>query len=376
MLVVLVLLMSNRVRLGAPWLIAANVMWHSTLVFASGPPATPGIGRRVATLSADARVELAPVGNEFAPSDLSGSHRATQRAASQPSARHASTKLSEVSEPSLDQHWLHASDMLNAKAADPANHSELGQEMTSIVGAWVAFHVVGHQLQTLKSNLPRIVHGIRAGVADGIGVCRPLVRITRIKGLEHNLHELEEMDLHQVAEGQVLARSTMRSAAADKAGSSLKLNMDATQIRAEYEVRVLHEMGMNDTDVKRRVDLLQMYPHFGELSRDLARSLSEFGTNLSYYDISLYDVGRANPRSILQPAFLQTDMDDCIEEQRLHDARMFHEVVILIAIIMVLLITCGASTVFMLRVLPPSRAFQPSGFGDGQQRLAQPISLL
>merc|ERR1719183_136278 len=58
-----------------------------------------------------------------------------------------------------------------------------------------------------------------------------------------------------------------------KANKSAQVNL--TQIKAVYEVRIFEEMHVHGHEVRRRMDMFQMYSRFFELNRMLERSLSD-----------------------------------------------------------------------------------------------------
>jgi len=237
-------------------------------------------------------------------------------------------------------------------------------KQVTVMTSWILFHVRGDQTGSVKQPiLPKLVSGLRNAVADTLEVCRSSVGMIDVRAINFGmmrkgygygyLSEDNENNSSQ-AEGSTEERLFLNEhrnmRAKDnvivKANKSAQVNL--TQIKAVYEVRIFEEMHVHGHEVRRRMDMLQMYSRFFELNRMLERSLSDVD-GYAFNDVILDDVGYAYQEQVYRPPLSHDEMLDCTEEVALHDARQIHSFIVAVSLLMVALITCAGSTVFTIK---------------------------
>jgi len=189
-----------------------------------------------------------------------------------------------------------------------------------------------------------VAEGLRDGVASSLGVCRMAVNVvsmekTRVNYLvdpfpraRKNFHQHYSL-LHRL---QQLVRR----------GSDQTLqHVNITRVRAVYEVRIFQEMRLNASEVAMKIDRLQIYSHFSEFGQWLARTLVRRGT----FSVVLDDVGYASRQVLPRSALTRREVSDCMEEGLLRDARIAHQYVLMLAVILIILTVCVGSAVFTMK---------------------------
>lgn len=231
----------------------------------------------------------------------------------------------------------------------------------TVISSWILFHMPGNHTDSLSGpTLPKLVGGLRDGVADALEVCRSSLGIVDLRAI--NIDVIDKVDLEEdedtgasssddkdsKSDGPTLlehAANLMRSMRAQDRDRS---HVNVTQIKAVYEVRTFTEMRTSDAEVGRRIDKFQIYSKFSDLNRLLGRSLSQVEGH-SFDGVMLDDVGYASRHQLSRPPLSESDLADCAEEVSLHDARQIHQFVMAMSLIMVALITCAGSTIFTIK---------------------------
>lgn len=231
----------------------------------------------------------------------------------------------------------------------------------SVISSWVLFHMPGNHTEALQAPmLPNLVGALRNGIADGLEVCRSSLGIVDMRAINIDVMDKEPEDLPPSPAGDIVnsdketkgsstllehAQMMMRRMRSEERTMQ---HVNVTQIKAVYEVRIFPEMRTTESEVGRRVDKFQIYSKFSDLSRLLARSMSEVDRH-QFDGVTLDDVGYASKHTLMRPPLSAEDLGDCTEEGLLHDARQVHQFVVAVSLIMVALITCAGSTVFTIK---------------------------
>mmetsp|Transcript_82742 Transcript_82742/g.146539 ORF Transcript_82742/g.146539 Transcript_82742/m.146539 type:complete len:355 (-) Transcript_82742:59-1123(-) len=229
----------------------------------------------------------------------------------------------------------------------------------SVISSWVLFHMPGNHTDALQAPmLPNLVGALRNGIADGLEVCRSSLGIVDMRAINIDVMDKEPEDLPPSTDiinsdkspkgSSTLLEHAQMMMRRMRSEERTMQHVNVTQIKAVYEVRVFPEMRTTESEVGRRVDKFQIYSKFSDLSRLLARSLSE--VDIHQFDgVTLDDVGYASKHTLVRPPLSTEDLNDCTEEGLLHDARQVHQFVVAVSLIMVALITCAGSTVFTIK---------------------------
>merc|ERR1719201_458111 len=186
-------------------------------------------------------------------------------------------------------------------------------KQVTVMTSWILFHVRGDQTGSVKQPiLPKLVGGLRNAVADTLEVCRSSVGMIDVRAVNFGmmrksygygyLSEDDENNSSQPEAERLFLNEHRNMRAKDnvivKANKSAQVNL--TQIKAVYEVRIFEEMHVHGHEVRRRMDMFQMYSRFFELNRMLERSLSDVDGH-AFDDVILDDVGYAYQDQVYRP---------------------------------------------------------------------------
>lgn len=239
-------------------------------------------------------------------------------------------------------------------------------ERSIVFSSWAVLAML-YDGQLTQRHFKGLEAGLRDAVSDSIEVCRAAVRVVDMHAV--NVDFLLDPSISEDGrrgEASFVHRLTqlMRGKESKKERRHHRMNM--TQVKASYEVRMFPQMRMPEAEVARRIDRLQLYSKFGELNRLLQRSLS--GSDYPFADtVAVDDVGFASRHVTPRPAMLKSAVADCVEEGLLYDARRWHQSVVGISLVLVVLITCAGSAVFTIKhpSIVPSRMNPLMGGGQG-----------
>jgi len=267
----------------------------------------------------------------------------------------------------------------DASGAQTAN-STYQTTQTTVVSSWVLVGMMGNfGVPLADSEKPWIVRGIRDALADSLEVCRSSVTLVDVRGL--NVVPFStlpssgpttvspaaairtddsalgaSMGALQVLKSMLTHRSAIK---AKNHGRDPFDSMNITRIRATYEVRIFPAMRATVPQVARRIDLLQSYSRFNDLSRMVATTLAASAGPVKGESISvvLDDLGYGSVHYLDRGDMKTDDLEDCIEEGRLYDARNVHKYVVGLSMILIILTTCAGSSVFAMKQpnIVPSR---------------------
>lgn len=238
------------------------------------------------------------------------------------------------------------------------------QDVSSVVSGWLVLSIGGQFDGPIERRLPGLAQSARSALSESLQVCQPSVRIMDMQSLvdgsaleEHARirHRFAHVALAERAKSQLVQgiRQLMRRAKDPDA-----LDTNFTRVRVSYEVRVFGEMRAGASEIADRIDGLQIYGRFVDLSRSIARSLFRFQQSELLENVLLDDVGYSFRREEPRPPMKPQEVVDCVEEGLLQDAREDHQYVVLFCCMLVCLIACAGSAVFALKQpsVVPSRA--------------------
>lgn len=233
-----------------------------------------------------------------------------------------------------------------------------------IINSWISMSLIGASDGPLKKEqFPWLARGIQAALSSSLGVCQT------------SLHVVDMMNAGDgvISDGLVIrrhgpSRPFYASAALingitrlvrsndEKDVHKLK-DMNYTRVKAFFEVRIFPAMRASSEEINARIDRLQIYSRFAELSHELVQSLGRRPTSQTAETVLLDDIGFAVQKEELRPSLTDGELGDCIEEGMLQDARQTHQYVVALACLLVVLITCAGSSIFALKhpTLVPSR---------------------
>lgn len=217
---------------------------------------------------------------------------------------------------------------------------------TEVVSGWVLVAVLSSFDSSTKRAEPHkwVAEGLRDGIASSLGVCRTAVNIvsmqtTRVNYLvdpfpraRKHFHQHYSL-LHRL---QQLVR---------RGSDQTVQHVNITRVRAAYEVRIFPEMRLNASEVAMKIDRLQIYSQFSEFGQWLARALVRGGT----FSVVLDDVGYAARHVLPKSALTRREVIDCMEEGLLREARITHQYVLMLAVLLIILTICVGSAVFTMK---------------------------
>jgi len=240
-------------------------------------------------------------------------------------------------------------DLTNLKGVEAA-----GVTQSNVVSSFILFHVPGNHTDALqKSTFPNFVSGIRNSVADALEVCRASVGIVDMRAINIDVkNRYYDEAYYEDQNGDTEADNLLESASklVRKIGNddTTATHLNVTQFKATYEVRIFKEMHTKETDVSHRINRLQLYSKWADMSRLLSRSLYQIDEH-AFDGVILDDIGYASRHRLTRPPLGSEEMADCIEEVALHQTRQIHQFVVAMSLIIVALITCAGSTVFTIK---------------------------
>ena len=124
--------------------------------------------------------------------------------------------------------------------------------------------------------------------------------------------------------------------------------VNLTQVKIWYEVRVFDEMKSSQEDMAARVDALQIYGRFADAGKQLSQSFIR--TNVEFGPIIvLDDLGYASRDKLMRAPLNKDQLLDCSEEMLLRDARAFHQYAVAAALLVAAFTACAGSAVFSLK---------------------------
>lgn len=265
---------------------------------------------------------------------------------------------------------------LDSSGAQTANSTY----QTTVVSSWVLVGMMGNfGVPLADSEKPWIIRGIRDAVADSLEVCRSSVTLVDVRGL--NVVPFSTLSApgattmspatairsdDSALGGSMGALSVLKSMLSRRSAIKAKNHgrdpfesMNITRIRATYEVRIFPAMRATVPQVARKVDLLQSYSRFNDLSRMVATTLAASAGPVKGDSISvvLDDLGYGSVHYLDRGDMSTDDLEDCIEEGRLYDARNVHKYVVALSMILIIMTTCAGSSVFAMKQpnIVPSR---------------------
>lgn len=262
-----------------------------------------------------------------------------------------------------------------AGSYSPTGNPNVTKEKSVFISSWALVAMLASYDGPLRHNeFPWLAKGLQHAVADSIGVCRAAVSVSDMRAVhldfvynaapymeeskrhkhKHHHDQGDKVTTSLLHRFEMLVRRTPHRMVRPLG----HLNM--TQVKVVYEARIFDEMRLPASEVARRIDSLQIYSKFSDFNRLLIRQLeSTRGTSkLSAYDsVMLDDIGYASRHELPRPVISEENLDDCIEECLLHDARINHQYVVAISLVLVVLITCIGSAVFTIKrpSIVPSR---------------------
>lgn len=260
-----------------------------------------------------------------------------------------------------------ASDDPSAAKRDPGREeidAEGELQKGDAVAGWLLMHLSGTSAAEFHNPTSQAVVGLRQAVADALDICRPAVQIMdlHVTTLAVEYSDPSEAGLTQdfvyegPDEGPLKHPSLVHQVSSYLFGEERRSSRfhrhkkfhprNVTQVRAIYEVAVFGAMRLNSTQVAHRVDRLQSFSHFADLDVGLMRAI---GASQAHPDESgLDDVGFATVRPSSN-RLTSESVADCLEEGRLHDARTFHQYVMLFSFAFFVLLAGAGTAVFSVQ---------------------------
>lgn len=231
--------------------------------------------------------------------------------------------------------------------------NQTGQQVT-IVSSWLLFHQFGNHTETLlPPRLPLLVAALRDALADTLLVCRSSVGISDLRAVNFgdDVPEVSRRHRRGPQHTRPLVVRAGGGSGGDSRGDSNEIlgsgAFNVTQVRASFEVRIFTEMALSGEEVQLRVDGLQSYSRFFELSRVLRHTFA--GEQALEGGMVLDDVGLSSKMHVSRAAIEQRDLSECREEGALRHAREAHELVSALCVLLAVLVACAGSTVFAVK---------------------------
>lgn len=232
---------------------------------------------------------------------------------------------------------------------EPVNNRPLKGDQTTIVSSWVLFHLIGNHTGALRaSSLPSFAGGLRDALADSLEVCRSSVGIVDIRAVNVDIQDPWASTGHRRPRPHTSFVQRMAGLIRRDHVEAHAKRLTVTQMRAVYEVREFAEMRLHIPEAARKIDSLQLFSHFAELSRLLDRSLLLADLGISQ-GAMLDDVGYASLRQMWREPLPIAEREACAEEMLLRDARQVHQYFVVLSMILLLCIICAGSAVFALK---------------------------
>jgi hypothetical protein len=233
-----------------------------------------------------------------------------------------------------------------------------------IISSWISMSLIGASDGPLKKEqFPWLARGIQAALSSSLGVCQASLHVVDMMNagdglISDGLVIRKHGPSRPFYASAALINGITRLVRSDEDKDVHKLrDMNYTRVKAFFEVRIFPAMRASSEEINARIDRLQIYSRFAELSHELVQSLGRRPTSQTAETVLLDDIGFAVQKEELRPSPTDAEMGDCIEEGLLQDARQTHQYVVALACLLVVLITCAGSSIFALKhpTLVPSR---------------------
>lgn len=252
---------------------------------------------------------------------------------------------------------------LNVTVEDAGSYTPqlLGGVQSVVFSSWAVIAILYDDVLEQKEFM-QLARSLRFALADSLEVCRTSVLVTDMHAVKVDF-VVDPMPLpkvrtqqHESHAASLLHRlkNLLRVDGERKDHPLQHINM--TQVKATYEVRIFPEMRLKEPEVARRIDRLQIYHKFSDLNRIMARAVASENPALAD-SVMLDDIGYASRHVVDRPQLSRPQLDSCIEESLLQDARMVHQYIMGFCLALIILITCAGSVVFTVKTpsIIPSR---------------------
>eukprot|EP00931_Biecheleriopsis_adriatica_P116812 TRINITY_DN92402_c0_g1_i1.p1 TRINITY_DN92402_c0_g1~~TRINITY_DN92402_c0_g1_i1.p1 ORF type:complete len:349 (+),score=50.46 TRINITY_DN92402_c0_g1_i1:160-1206(+) len=255
-------------------------------------------------------------------------------------------------------------------------HGLIAARSSVMVSSWLAITMINANPGKMqKQELETLGNSIRVALAESLAICRASVRVKdlsmtggddSIAGLLQAATEREQelwraawqkhfKGAHDHEDGKRLAQLIRRvplQSLTDESSSDDLRRMNYTRLKASYDILIFPEMRVDVKEVMQRVDHLQIFSRFANLNHALVRSLMHYARMPNPPSgVMLDDVGYSKQHVTAQPnaGLSSLELEDCLEEGYLTDAREMHQYVIACCCLLVLFITCAGSAIFSLK---------------------------
>jgi hypothetical protein len=219
---------------------------------------------------------------------------------------------------------------------------------TQIVSGWVLVHGLGNHTNVVQQpQLSKLTRAVRDSVANALDTCRHSVFITEARSI--NVKLIDE-SLQRMSKPSSLMDRTKSSFdwLMGRRQSHQSSQVNLTQVKIWYEVRIFNEIRSTQDDIATRVDALQIYGRFADAGKQLSQSFIRTDVDFGPI-IVLDDLGYASRDSLHRPPLDKDARLDCVEEMLLRDARVFHEYAVAAALLVAAFTACAGSAVFGLK---------------------------
>lgn len=244
---------------------------------------------------------------------------------------------------------------------------ERDAQKSVIISSWVSMSLIGASDGPLKQEqFPWLARGVQAALSSSLGVCQASLHVVDMMnagdgvisdGLVIRRHGPSRPFYASAALLNGISRLVRSVESKDKKDVHKLKDMNYTRVKAFFEVRIFPAMRASSEEMNAKIDRLQIYSRFAELSHELVQSLGRRPTSQTAETVLLDDIGFAVQKEEFRPSLTDGELGDCIEEGLLQDARQTHQYVVALACLLVVLITCAGSSIFALKhpTLVPSR---------------------
>lgn len=222
------------------------------------------------------------------------------------------------------------------------------ESQTQIVSGWVLVHGLGNHTNVVQQpQLSKLTRAVRDSVANALDTCRHSVFITEARSINVKLVDESLQRITKPSSLMVRTSSSLNWLMGRRQGhQSSQVNL--TQVKIWYEVRIFNEIRATQDDISTRVDALQIYGRFADAGKQLSQSFIR--TNVDFGPIIvLDDLGYASRDNLHRPPLEKDARLDCVEEMLLRDARVFHEYAVAAALLVAAFTACAGSAVFGLK---------------------------
>jgi hypothetical protein len=158
--------------------------------------------------------------------------------------------------------------------------------VSDLVSGWVLVHGLGNHTDVVQQpQVAKLTRAVRDSVADALGTCRASVSINDIRSINVKLYE-SSLLANSIPTNPTLsdrARETFmalffghRQVDSDIDSTS---QVNLTQLKLWYEVRIFKEMGAPKQEIADRVESLQVYGRFVDMGKLLSQSFIRTGVD-------------------------------------------------------------------------------------------------